>query len=118
MHTGLDCFLGASDGKNSSNDLYGHGLILDKIELIAQRLSAEPKGNSVEACETEGPRDSVPFEYSEVALQNIKRTCKVCYRENLTACDILASNQGPSCSRLDQIPSFKVVYVGFIMPES
>ena len=47
MHTGLDCFLGASDGKNSSNDLYGHSLILDKIELITQRLSAEPKGNSM-----------------------------------------------------------------------
>ena len=38
MNTGLDCFLGANDGKNSSN-----GLILDKSELIA-RLSAETKG--------------------------------------------------------------------------
>ena len=40
MHTGLDCFLGANDGKNSSNDLFGDGLILDKSELIAQLLSA------------------------------------------------------------------------------
>ena len=40
MNTELDCFLGANDGKNSSN-----GLILDKSELIAQRLSAEPKEN-------------------------------------------------------------------------
>ena len=43
IHTGLDCFLSANDGKNYSNDLLGHGLILDKRELIAQRLSAEPK---------------------------------------------------------------------------
>ena len=42
MNTGLDCFLGANDGKNSSN-----GLILDKSELIAPRFSAEPKGNSM-----------------------------------------------------------------------
>ena len=46
MHTGLDCFLGANDGKNSSNDLFGDGLILDKSELIAQHLSAEPKENN------------------------------------------------------------------------
>ena len=39
MHTGLDCFLGANDGKDSSNSLFGHGLILDKCELIAQRLN-------------------------------------------------------------------------------
>ena len=46
MITGLS-FLGANDGKNSSNDLLGHGLVLDKNELIAQRLSAERKGNSI-----------------------------------------------------------------------
>ena len=110
-------FLGANDGKNSSNDLFGHGLILDKSELIAQRLSAEPKGNSMKYAK-QGPREFVPFEYSEVTLENIKRACKVHYRENLTTCDILASEQGPSCSRLDQIPSFKVIYVRFIIPES
>ena len=47
MHTGLDCFLGVNDGKNSSNDLFGLGLVLDKSELIAQRLSAEPKGKNM-----------------------------------------------------------------------
>ena len=35
------------------------------------------------------------FEYSEVALENINRACKVHYRENLTTCDILAFEQGP-----------------------
>ena len=92
-------------------------MILDKSELIAQRLSAEPKGNSMKYAK-QGPREFVPFEYSEVTLENIKRACKVHYRENLTTCDILASEQGPSCSRLDQIPSFKVIYVRFIIPES
>ena len=43
IHTELDCFLGANDKKNSSNDPSIHGFILDKSELIAQRLSVEPK---------------------------------------------------------------------------
>ena len=90
MHTGLDCFIGANDGKNSSNDLFGHGLIIDKSEVIAQRLSAEPKGNSMKYAK-QGEREFVLFEYREVALENIKRACKVYYLENLANCDILAS---------------------------
>ena len=78
----INFFLGANDGKNSSHDLFGHGLILDKSELIAQRLSAEPKGNSMKHAK-QGPREFVPFEYSEITLENIKRACKVRYRENL-----------------------------------
>ena len=65
----------------------------------------------------QGPRKFVLFEYDEVRVENIKRACKVHYRENLTTCDILASEQGPSCSRLDQISNFKVIYVCFIMSE-
>ena len=110
-------FLGANNGKNSSNDLSDHGLILDKSELIAQRLRTEPKGNSTKYAK-QGPREFVPCEYSEVKLENIKRAWKVHYREHLTTCDILASEQELSCSRLDQIPSFKVIYVRFIIPES
>ena len=59
----------------------------------------------------------MPFEYREVTLENIERVCIVHYRENLTACDILASEQGLFYSSLDQTPSFKVIYVRFIMPE-
>ena len=60
MHTGLDCFLGANDGKNSSNDLFSHGLILDKGELIAQSLSTKPKGNRMKYAK-QGPREFVSF---------------------------------------------------------
>ena len=68
-------------------------MILDKSELSAQRLSAESKGNSMKYAK-QGPREFVPFEYSEVTLENIKRAGKVHYGENLTICDILASEQG------------------------
>ena len=110
-------FLGANDGKNSSNDLFSHGLVLDKSELIAQCLSVEPKGNSIKHAK-QGSHEFVLFEYSEVTLENIKGACKVHYRGNLTTCDILASEQGPSCSWLDEVPRFKVNYVRFIIPES
>ena len=117
MYTGLDCFLDANDGKVFSNDLLGHGLILDKSKLISRRLSVKPKGNSIKSAKYD-LREFVLFEYSKVTLENIKRGCKVHYRENLTTCDILISDQGPSCSRLDQIPSFKVIYVNSILSEA
>ena len=50
-------------------------MILDKSELIAQRLSAEPKGNSMKYAK-QGPREFVPFEYSEVTLENINVPAK------------------------------------------
>ena len=78
-------FLGANDGKNSLNDLFGHGLFLHKSEVIAQGLSEEPKGNSMKYAK-QGPREFVPFEYTEVTLKNIKCACKVHYWQNLTVC--------------------------------
>ena len=84
-------------------------MILDKSELIAQRLRTEPKGNGTKYAK-QGPREFVPFEYSEVTLENIKRVCKVHYREHSTTCDMLASEKELSCSRLDQIPTFKVMF--------
>ena len=109
MHTGLDCFSGAYDGKILQ-------MILYKSELIAQRLSAEPKENSMKY-QKQGPHEFVLFEYSEVTMENTKCACKVHYLENLTTSNILVFEQGPSCSRFDQIPCFKVIYVCLVMLE-
>ena len=84
--------------------------------MVAQRLSADPKGNSMKYAK-QGPREFVPFEFNDITLENIRKACKAHYREDLV-CDILASEQGPSCSRLDQVPSFKVIYVRFIKAET
>lgn len=69
-------FLGPNSGKNSSNDLFSHGLILYKSELIVQRLSAEPEENSMKYAK-QGPSDFVSFKYSELTHKNIERTFKV-----------------------------------------
>ena len=46
-------------------------------------------------CRTER-KQFVPPEYSKITLENIKGACKAHYRENLTTCNILASEQEPS----------------------
>ena len=60
----------------------------------------------------EGPRDFVPFEYEEVTIDNIKKACQKHFKEHRN-CDVLASEQGPSCSRIDQLPSLKIIHIRF-----
>ena len=79
-------------------------------------FSAEPKGNSIKYAK-QRPREFVSFEYSEVALENIKSACKFHYRENLAMRDILTSEQGTSCSWLYLVQKLKFIYVRFTMPE-
>ena len=62
----------------------------------------------------EGPRDFVPFEYEEVTIDNIKKACQKHFKEHRN-CDVLASEQGPSCSRIDQLPSLKIIHIRFTM---
>ena len=60
----------------------------------------------------EGPRDFVPFEYEDVTIDNIKKACQKHFKEHRN-CDVLASEQGPSCSRIDQLPSLKTIHIRF-----
>ena len=60
----------------------------------------------------EGPRDFVPFEYAEITIDNIKKACQKHFKEHRD-CDVLASEQGPSCSRIDQLPSLKIIHIRF-----
>ena len=52
----------------------------------------------------ERPRDFVTFKYKEAYQKHFK--------ENIN-CDVLASEQGPSCSRIDQHPSLKIIQISF-----
>ena len=61
----------------------------------------------------EGPWLFVPYQYDEVTIENIKDACKTFFHEH-RLCDILASEMGPSCTRVDQIPYFKILYIRFI----
>ena len=76
-----------------------------------QRLSTEPKPTTMKYSR-EGPRDFFPFEYEEVTIDKIKKACQKHFKERRN-CDVLASEQGLSCSRIDQIPSLKIIHIRF-----
>ena len=60
----------------------------------------------------EGPRKFAKCDYDEKLLENIKKAC------TRKACDVLASGQGPSYTRLYQLPSLNVVFIRFTTPAS
>ena len=61
----------------------------------------------------EGPRIFMPFQSNEIIIENIKEACKTFFHKH-HPCDILASEMGPSCTRVNQIPHFKILYIQFI----
>ena len=92
--------------------------ILAKQEVVIQRLSAEMSGKAQKYSRI-GPREFVPYDYDEVTLANIKIACKKHFASRIgdeMLCDVLAGEQGPSCSSLDQIPDMRVVHIRFIDP--
>ena len=84
--------------------------------IVVQRLSAEVAGKAQKYSRI-GAREFVSFEdYGDLTIENIKEACVKHYNmssDNIL-CDVLAGEQGPSCSSLKQIPSLKVIHVRFV----
>ena len=49
----------------------------------------------------ERPREFVKYNYDEILPENIKQACTQHFKEKRN-CDVLASEQGPTLTRLDQ----------------
>ena len=63
-------------------------------------------------------RDFIPFkDYEELNLENIKEACERFYKAPAGSCDILASDRGPLCSKLEQIKGRKVFFIRFLEPK-
>ena len=88
--------------------------ILSKKELIVQKLSSEPKPTAMKFTR-DALREFVEYNYDEVLLENIKEACTQHFKENRN-CDVLASEQGPSYTRLDQLPNLNLVFIRFTTP--
>ena len=86
----------------------GKDNILSKTELIIQKLSSETKTTTTKLAE-EGPREFVEDNYYEII------TCTQHFKEKRN-CDVLASEQGPSCTRLDQLPILNLIFIRFTTP--
>ena len=65
----------------------------------------------------EGPRKFVEYNYDEILLENIKQACTQHFKEKRN-CDVLASEQGPTCTPLDQLPSLNLIFIRFTTPVS
>jgi hypothetical protein len=108
--------LAMKDKRSGKSKLTPSNDILKKEEVVIQRLSSEVSGKA-QKCSRVGPREFVPYEYEEMSLKNIKDACKKHFASTIgktMVCDILAGEQGPSCTSLDQIPDLRVVYLRFI----
>ena len=73
---------------------------ISKKEFIVQKLSSEPKP-AIMKFTREGPREFAEYNYNEILLENIKEACTQHFKEKRN-CDVLDSEQRPSCTRLDQ----------------
>ena len=83
--------------------------------IVIQRLSAEVSGKAQKYSRV-GAREFVSFEdFDELSISNIKKACMKHYGMLETMlCDVLAGEQGPSCSSVKQLPNLKVIHVRFI----
>ena len=82
-----------------------------KEEITVQRLSSKVAGKQQKYSRI-GPREFVDFSGRELTIANIKETC-TSHGVGMV-CDILAGEQGPSCSTVKQIPDTKLIHVPFV----
>ena len=55
-------------------------------------------------------------DYDELSIENIKDACELFYNAPQGICDILASDRGPSCTKIEQIKGKKVHFIRFLQP--
>ena len=89
-------------------------------EIIVQRLSASVSGKAQKYTRI-GPREFVEFGDRELTIDNIKTAFMKHFSPKIDGnmvCDVLAGEQGPSCTNVKQIPNRKLIHVQFIEDES
>ena len=106
------------DGGAKKNE---KGNILERPELVVQRLSSEVSGKA-EKYTRVGPRKFVQYDEEELSIVGIKAPCEKHFSSSLEHkrffCDVLAGEQGPSCHSMKHIPDLKVIHVRFIKSSS
>ena len=99
--------------KRNKTEKKGHEHVVP-TDIMVQRMSAVPSGR-LKKFEPLDTRDFVPFtEFTELSLENIKNACEKYYRAPDHSCDVLASDRGPSCTRVEQLKGKKVFFIRFI----
>ena len=93
--------------------------ILALQEIVVQRVSPEPYGKN-QKYRLIDCRHRVPYHFSELTMEKIKMVCVNYFselnNENIEdmTCDVLATEKGPPCTRIEQIPNPRVILVRFV----
>ena len=89
---------------------------MDNREITVQPLATEATGK-LKKYERTGPQEFVPFLFGEVTIENIILSCNKHFKDRLKgmSCDVLASERGPSCTKIAQLPNLKLIHVRFVM---
>ena len=83
--------------------------------ITIHRLSPEVSGK-VQKYSRIGAREFVAYDHDQYTIENIKRACMKhsgLSFDGLLCCDVVAGEQGSSCSSIKQLPDFKVIHVRF-----
>ena len=97
--------------KRNKNEKKDHTVPAD---IMVQRMSPSASGR-LKKFEPVDTRDFVPFsDFTELSIDNIKQACERFYKAPERSCDILASDRGPSCTKMEQLKGKKVYYIRFI----
>ena len=105
--------------KESNSGGSSDNRILERKELLVQPLATEATGKA-KKYERTGPKEFVAFPYKEVTIPNIIRACNKHFQKRLKgkSVDVLASERGPSCSKISQLPDLKLIHVRFVINSS
>ena len=85
-----------------------------------QRLSADVTGKAQKYSRI-GPREFVQVGTDELTIEKINTACIKHFASKIGSnlvCDVLAGEQGPSCSTIKQVRALKFIYVRFINEHS
>ena len=110
------CKTGHGDAKKNER-----GNILERQELVVQRLSAEVSGKAQKYTRV-GPREFVQYDEEELSIEGIKAACEKHLSPSLErkglSSDVLAGEQGPPCHSMKHTTDLKVIHVRFIKSSS
>ena len=82
--------------------------------IVIQRFSTEFSGKAQKYSHV-GARELVSFEdFDELSISNMKHEALCHSMLETMSCNVLAGEQGPSCSSVKQLLNLKVIHVRFI----
>ena len=107
------------DNENAKKNCAGNKIIQEQ-EMIVQQLFSDVVGTAKRYHKV-GAQEFVAYPYSELSIENLSAACAAHFKDILgddQRCDILRSQNGPSCSKLSQIKTWEVIFVRFVTDPS